>query len=91
MPFGLCKPSSTFLRTMYLLLSEFPEFIGAYVDDIFVHTNNMKEHTAALRMLYMKLRKKWPSLEDPTDVNTFSGLCGFYQRFVQDNATVVAS
>jgi hypothetical protein len=130
MPFGLCNAPSTFQRTMDLLLTEFREFMGAYVDDILVHTNTMEEHLSALRMLYVKLRKeklfaspekcefgqpeveycgfivgrlgirpqprklmavyKWPSLKDPTDVKSFLGLCGFYQRFVQDYATVAA-
>ena len=34
--------------------------------------------------------KKWPSLKTPVNVKSFPGLCGFYQRFVPDYATVVA-
>ena len=32
----------------------------------------------------------WPTLKNPTDVKSFLGLCGFYQRFVSDYATVAA-
>jgi len=58
MPFGLCNAPSTFQRTMDLLLTEFLEFMGAYVDDILVHTNTMEEHISALKMLYVKLGKE---------------------------------
>ena len=30
----------------------------------------------------------WPQLQNSTDVKSFTGLCGFYQRFVADYATV---
>ena len=30
----------------------------------------------------------WPQLQKSTDVKSFLGLCGFYQRFVADYATV---
>ena len=30
----------------------------------------------------------WPQLQNSTDVKSFLGLCGFYQRFVADYATV---
>ena len=30
----------------------------------------------------------WPQLQNSTDVKSFLGLCGFYQRFVADFATV---
>ena len=30
----------------------------------------------------------WPQLQNSTDVNSFLGLCGFYQRFVADYVTV---
>ena len=30
----------------------------------------------------------WPQLQNATDVKSFLGLCGFYQRFVADYATV---
>ena len=30
----------------------------------------------------------WPQLQNSTDVKSFVGLCGFYQRFVADYATV---
>ena len=29
----------------------------------------------------------WPQLQNSTDVKSFLGLCGFYQRFVADYAT----
>ena len=32
----------------------------------------------------------WPTLKNPVDVKSFLGLCGFYQRFVPDYATVAA-
>ena len=31
----------------------------------------------------------WPQLQNSTDVKSFLGLCGFYQRFVADYETVV--
>ena len=30
----------------------------------------------------------WPQLQNATEVKSFLGLCGFYQRFVADYATV---
>ena len=30
----------------------------------------------------------WPQLQNSTDVKSFLGLCGFYQRFVAEYATV---
>ena len=30
----------------------------------------------------------WPQLQNSTDVKSFMGICGFYQRFVADYATV---
>ena len=30
----------------------------------------------------------WPQLQNSTDVKSFLGFCGFYQRFVADYATV---
>ena len=47
-----------FQLTMDFLLTEFREFMWAYMDDILVQTNTMGWQLSALSMLYVKLRKK---------------------------------
>ena len=45
--------------------------------------NGIRPHPRKLMAVHV-----WPQLQNSTDVNSFLGLCGFYQRFVADYATV---
>ena len=50
-----------------------------------VGRNGIRPHTSKLKAVHV-----WPALRNATDVKSFLGLCGFYQIFVADYATVAA-
>ena len=57
MPFGLCNAPATFQRTMDLLLQDFQEFCGAYIDDIVIFSSSLTAHLVQLRKVLDRLRQ----------------------------------
>ena len=58
MPFGLCNAPATFQRTMYLLIKDYHDFSGMYIDDLLVLSETIDEHVNYLRLAFLKLREQ---------------------------------
>jgi len=58
MPFGLCKPPSTFKSMINVVFRDMLDFqVIAYMDDILIYTETVEEHVALVRQVMERLRK----------------------------------
>ncbi|GBG62572.1 hypothetical protein CBR_g31209 [Chara braunii] len=103
MPFGLTNAPATFQAAMP---NEFramlDRFVLVYLDDILVYSRTLEEHLDHLRRVLETLWRisplsdkiqavqDWPEPRNVTDVRSFLGLAGYYQRFIKGYSKIAA-
>lgn len=91
MPMGLVNAPPTFQHLMQLVLHGLSwKTCLVYLGDIIVysksfadHIQHLREVIQSLRATNLKLKRKWPTPENPTIVRAFLGLCSYYRRFIR--------
>ncbi|GBG61956.1 hypothetical protein CBR_g26119 [Chara braunii] len=106
MPFGLTNAPTTFQAAMTTEFRHMlGRFVLIYLDDILVYSRSLDEHVEHLhtylghyktpqviRPLADKIEaiRVWPKPTNTTDVRSFMGLAGYYQRFITGYSRIAA-
>ncbi|GJR38742.1 gypsy type transposase [Tanacetum coccineum] len=90
MSFGLTNALDVFMDLINCVFHEYLDIlIIVFIDDISMYSKTREEHEDHLRIMLFtygsaKLRlHKWPRPTTMTEVRSFLGLAGYYQRFVE--------
>ena len=57
MPFGLTNAPATFQQFMNDHFNEYSEFVSAFLDDLLIYSQNMKEHREQVKLVLSRLRE----------------------------------
>ncbi|GBG78912.1 hypothetical protein CBR_g28626 [Chara braunii] len=104
MPFGLANAPTTFQAAMTNeFRAMLDRFVLVYLDDILVYSWSLednlghlrrvlKTHSAGISPLSDKIQaiQEWPEPQNVTDVRSFLGLAGYYQRFIKGYSKIAA-
>ncbi|XP_028105359.1 uncharacterized protein LOC114304398 [Camellia sinensis] len=100
-PFGVTNAPAAFMDLMNRVFKPYlDEFVVVFIDDILIYSKSREKHEKHLRLILQTLRDKklyieavvnWPAPTNVTEVRSFMGLVGYYQRFVKDFTKIAVS
>ncbi|GKB53826.1 putative reverse transcriptase domain-containing protein [Tanacetum coccineum] len=79
MPFGLTNAPAIFIDLMNRI--SIVQFLGHVIDSQGIHVDSAK----------IEAVKNWASPTTPTEIRQFSGLAGYYRRFIKDFSKIAKS
>ncbi|GKA01865.1 putative reverse transcriptase domain-containing protein [Tanacetum coccineum] len=82
MPFGLTNAPTIFMDLMNRVCRPYlDKFMIVFIDDILIKSKTREEHEEHLRLVLELLKKERLT---PSEVRSFLGLAGYYDRFIED-------
>ncbi|GKC85977.1 putative reverse transcriptase domain-containing protein [Tanacetum coccineum] len=94
MPFGLTNAPAIFMDLMNRVCKPYlDKFVIVFIDDILIYSKSEEEHEVHLKTILDLLQKEkfkvesvknWKTPESSTEIRSFLGLAGYYQRFIEN-------
>nr|GFC57729.1 putative reverse transcriptase domain-containing protein [Tanacetum cinerariifolium] len=107
MPFGLANTPAIFMDLMNRVCRPMlDKSVIVFIDDILVYSKSKKENEIHLREILETLQKEdclkvdsakieavmnWQTPKNVGEIQSFLGLAGYYQRFIQDFSKIASS
>ncbi|KAL8112656.1 hypothetical protein AgCh_020098 [Apium graveolens] len=90
MSFGLTNAPTAFMDLMNRVYKEYlDKFVIVFIDDILIYSKTKEDHDGIkVDPIKIEVVSKWEQPKTPTEVRSFLGLAGYYQRFVKDFAKI---